>query len=71
MLRDPFANATGKTLTEYINKVRIDNAKQMLRCSSLPINSITFYVGFRDANDFSRLFKKLEGISPEDYRSLK
>lgn len=64
-----FHSETGETLSGYINRVRIENAKKLLTGSDVPVSSIAINVGFSDPNYFSRVFKKREGISPEKYRN--
>ncbi len=58
----------GKTIREYINELRIKDAKSLLRYSDLNITEIAFSVGFSDANYFSNLFKSQNGITPMQYR---
>lgn len=64
-----FKKETGLTITHYLNHVRIDEAKWMLRKDRTSIDCISGNVGFEDASYFSRLFKKLEGVTPTDYRN--
>lgn len=56
------------TLTEYINGKRIHQSLILLNTTSLPIQDIAMQVGFSDINYFTRIFKKLRGMSPRDYR---
>jgi len=63
-----FKKETGMTIGEYINKTRIEYAKKLLEGTNVPIGSIALNVGFKDANYFSRVFKRYEGMSPETYR---
>lgn len=56
------------TLTQYIRRVRMDNAKRLLQNSNIPINNIALNVGFADANYFSRLFLQMESVTPSVYR---
>lgn len=53
---------------KYINSLKIDKAKNMLRVSNYTIAEIAFSAGFDDPYYFSRLFKKETGISPSAYR---
>lgn len=59
----------GMTFSEYLAKVRIQKAKELLATSSKNINEISTSVGFNSRNTFIRMFKKLEGITPSDYRN--
>lgn len=63
-----FNERYNKTIPEYITELRMEDAKALLRTSSLNITEIAFRVGFSDANYFTNLFKKLHGISPSKYR---
>ncbi|MDY4976257.1 MAG: PocR ligand-binding domain-containing protein [Clostridia bacterium] len=63
-----FKEYKGITITEYTNRVRIENAKRLLEISQISISSIAMNVGFNDSNYFSRIFKKITGLTPELYR---
>lgn len=63
-----FKRETGYTLTHYIDKLRMDNAKELMVMTSKSVKEISFLVGYTDQNYFSRIFKKHEGISPVEYR---
>ncbi len=64
-----FREITGKGLREYILQARIDKAKDLLRDINLEIKEIAHQVGFRDANHFSRTFKRKTGRTPTDWRA--
>lgn len=63
-----FKEHTGKTVGEYIRAVRIENAKRLLRTTSVPVGSVALNVGFSDINYFARLFRREVGMSPTEYR---
>lgn len=63
-----FREQFGLTITGYILQLRITHAKQLLRFSDTSIEKIGEECGMKDANYFSRMFKKVEGISPGEYR---
>ena len=63
-----FKANTGMTLTDYINKVRLENSKVLIRTSALPISVVALNVGYTDANYFVKLFKKQFGMTPTEYR---
>ncbi len=65
-----FKKETGATLTDFLNKLRIDEAKKNLRVEALSIELIAENLGFNDASYFSRVFKKETGMSPTKYRNL-
>ena len=60
---------TGKSFSELLNHIRIDEAKKLLKDPSLRIGDISEEVGFMDVAHFSKVFKKLEGISANEYRN--
>jgi two-component system, response regulator YesN len=65
-----FKKETGMTLTDYLQKRRIEEAKKLLRTAETPIGWIAGQLGFEDASYFTRTFKKLEGVTPTEYRNL-
>ena len=64
-----FKKQTGLTCIEYLTKVRIREAKRLLRTEWLPITQICYRVGFNDLTHFERAFKKLEACCPSCYRT--
>lgn len=58
-----------KTITDYLTKIRIEKAKQLLEISSLKIYEIAHYVGYQNEKYFSKVFKKLVGLTPNEYRN--
>jgi len=65
-----FNKYTGKSIREYINELRIEDAKLLLKTSSLSVTEIALSVGFTDSNYFSGIFKKNAGLSPLKYKNL-
>lgn len=63
-----FRAATGYAPLEYVQTLRIEEAKQLLETSSHDIESIALTVGYEDANSFRRLFKRRVGVTPARYR---
>jgi two-component system response regulator YesN len=63
-----FKRETGVTLMEYLAKVRIEEAKYLLENTPLNTTLIAFEVGYSDQSYFCKVFKKIEGISPYDYK---
>lgn len=59
----------GQSFSEILNHVRIEQAKKLLEDPSLRIGDISEEVGFLDLAHFSRVFKKQEGISANEYRN--
>lgn len=64
-----FKQNTGVNPNVYINSLRIDKAKFLLKNTDMKISDISKTVGFEDRYYFSRIFKKFENISPNDYRT--
>ena len=60
---------TGSNFSEILNGIRIEKAKSLLKDPALKIYDIAEQVGFSDITHFSRIFKKLEGISANEYRN--
>ena len=60
---------TGLSITNYINHIRIEKAKKLLKTTSLQGSEIAYEVGFESATYFSRIFKKELGITPVSYRN--
>lgn len=58
----------GIGFVDYLTQVRIDHACIYLEQNSLKNYEIAYRVGFRDEKYFSRVFKKLKGQSPREYR---
>lgn len=64
-----FKQSVGQTPHQYILQCRIERAKQLLRTTQLPIMEIAFQVGCKNHSHFSKLFRKLTGMSPRTYRN--
>ena len=60
---------TGQSFSDILNHVRIEHAKELLKDPSLRIGDISEQVGFLDLAHFSRVFKKQEGVSANEYRN--
>jgi transcriptional regulator GlxA family with amidase domain len=63
-----FKTATGYSPLGYVQALRIEEAKHLLETRSDPIERIARAVGYEEAASFRRLFRRLTGISPGDYR---
>ncbi|MBR2563921.1 MAG: response regulator [Paenibacillus sp.] len=63
-----FKQQFGLNWSEYLGKLRINNAKLLLQNPSLRVAQISEMVGFQDEKYFSKVFKKTEGITPAEYR---
>ncbi len=63
-----FKNQTGYTLTEYLNRMRVEVAKKRLRTEGMNITEACFSVGFSDVSYFSHVFKRVTGTTPSAFR---
>ena len=63
-----FKKVTGLNFTEYVSRVRIENAKNLLLNPNLRVSEIAYEVGFQSLTHFNRVFKKIAGQSPTVYR---
>lgn len=63
-----FKEKLGVNYIDFLTECRIENTKKLLADSALSLKEITFEVGYHDPNYFSKVFKKMCGISPSDYR---
>ncbi|MFP4522069.1 MAG: helix-turn-helix domain-containing protein [Fibrobacterota bacterium] len=63
-----FKKNTGKTLTDHINNVRIQKAKEILTSSEMSISEAAFATGYNTIQNFNKTFKKITGKSPSEYR---
>lgn len=65
-----FKEQFGLSINAYLQQLRITRAKQLLRFTDQSIEAIGMECGIGDANYFARLFKKIEGISPGEFRKM-
>jgi two-component system response regulator YesN len=65
-----YKKTTGKNFTDYVNNYRIASARQLLKQTDLKIIDVAVSTGFYDEKYFSKTFKKIEGITPTEYRKL-
>jgi YesN/AraC family two-component response regulator len=63
-----FKRATGLNFTEYLSQVRVEKAKGMLPNPNLRISEIAYEIGFQSLTHFNRVFKRITGQSPTNYR---
>jgi len=64
-----FKQATGETFTDCLTRIRIDNAKRLLRDPRYKIYEISEQVGYQNLKHFYKLFKRIAGVTPSEYRN--
>ncbi len=65
-----FTKKTGETFTDYLTRIRIERAKELLETTNMKIYEVSVNVGYANAEHFSRVFKKLTGRSPNNYKCV-
>ncbi len=65
-----FKSLTNRTFTDFLNEVRISNACKLLQNYDLSISQVAFDSGFSNISYFNRIFKKLRGTTPREYRFI-
>jgi AraC-like DNA-binding protein/ligand-binding sensor protein len=63
-----FRKGTGLTFTDYLGRVRVEKAKNLLLNPHLRVSEIAYTVGFQSLTHFNRLFRKITGEAPTDFR---
>ena len=63
-----FKRETGLSVTAYINRVRVENSKRMLKDGGVSLSWVAHECGFDDQSYFTKVFKAQEGISPKQYK---
>ena len=69
-LKRRFKAATGTTLIDYLQNLRVEAAKRMLESGPKPVDEISVEAGYEDTSFFRRLFKRRTGLTPSQYRRL-
>lgn len=63
-----FKEQTGQTIIEYLNRIRINQAKLLLSTTDENCTQICFQVGYNNQSYFNRIFKKVTGVTPKNFR---
>ncbi|MBB2972963.1 helix-turn-helix domain-containing protein [Mesorhizobium sp. RMAD-H1] len=63
-----FKRATGQSPMEYVRTLRIEEAKQLLETTAMPVDDIAIEVGYVEPSAFRHVFRKLVGVTPSAYR---
>lgn len=66
-----FSQNMGQTFIEYLTSLRMNKAKELLRCTGMRSSEIAGEIGYKDAHYFSYLFKKTQDMTPSDYRKAR
>ena len=66
-----FSQNMGQTFIEYLTTLRMNKAKELLRCTGMRSSEIAGEIGYKDAHYFSYIFKKTQGMTPSDYRKAR
>jgi transcriptional regulator GlxA family with amidase domain len=69
-LKRRFKTATGTTLIDYLQNVRVEAAKRALELGREPVDEISVEVGYEDSSFFRRVFKRCTGLTPTQYRRM-
>jgi transcriptional regulator GlxA family with amidase domain len=67
-LKRRFKAATGLSLLDYVQNLRIEEAKRLLETGDRAVDEISYDVGYDDASFFRRLFRRRTGVAPAQYR---
>lgn len=69
-LKRRFKLATGVAIIDYVQNLRLEEAKRLLESSDAPVDEIGFAIGYGEPSFFRRLFKRRTGVSPGRYRRM-
>jgi YesN/AraC family two-component response regulator len=64
-----FSQTVGRSFINYLTAMRIERAKELLASTSMKLATIAMEIGYNEPNYFSHVFRKLEGITPKEYRN--
>ncbi len=65
-----FKKETGMKFSDYLNKVRIEESKKLLKDIGISILEVSLEVGFEDQSYYSKVFRKVTGMTPKEYREI-
>jgi transcriptional regulator GlxA family with amidase domain len=69
-LKRRFKAATGTSLMDYVQNLRIEEAKRLLESTEMPVDEISASAGYENSSFFRRLFRRRCGLNPGQYRRL-
>lgn len=70
-LTDVFRRRVGLTVFDYFSELRLETARHLLESSGMRIQAIASHVGYLNAGDFTRAFRRHFGVTPRDYRKAR
>jgi len=65
-----FGRETGETFKDYLTRIRIERAKELLRTTNMKCSEIAYQSGYNDPHYFSYVFRKNTGLPPQQFRQL-
>jgi len=65
-----FKQCFDKNFTTYLTELRVEKAKQLLKDMAVNVKEISELVGYRDSNYFTKVFKRMAGVTPSEYRMM-
>lgn len=65
-----FRNVAGINISTYISDLRVEKASELLKTPGLKMTTICSNVGYQDAQYFAKVFKRIKGVTPSEYRNL-
>lgn len=66
-----FKKQTGNTFTDFVNNIRIKKAQALFRREDMNVQEVSELVGYANVSYFSRVFKQIVGVTPNEYRKTK
>jgi two-component system, response regulator YesN len=63
-----FSQKTGQPFVKYLTDLRMNKAKELLKCTDMRASDVGYMIGYRDPHYFSYLFKKTQNLTPKQYR---
>jgi len=64
-----FSQTLGRSFINYLTAMRIEKAKELLATTNMKLSTIAMEIGYNEPNYFSHVFRKLEGITPKEFRN--
>lgn len=64
-----FKESLGKNFVDYLTELRIDKSKELLKKENISIKEVCYKIGYSDPNYFSKIFKKITGMTPTEYKA--